>query len=160
MGRKYPQMIYPGGTEFPKMVNDVVEPVGMMINQGNLTATITNYPMASPKTYGKIANVYLSVGASGKDDTNVLSVEGDVLINGESCFTTKPKIAHVSGEDSMHKTTALVGDTGVTMPVINMAANRYSPGDVITGSFTLVRTASPTTEISAPIMVVELDPDC
>jgi len=157
-GRKY-KMVYPGGTEFPKMVSDVSEPSAVLMGSGQFTANIMGYPIASPKTSGKIAGIYLSVGGSGRDDSNPLSVEGDVFINGVSCLTTKPKIEGENGSAAAQKTTVITGDDGITQAVINEAANTYTPGDVITGDLALVRTSSPTTEINTPIMVVELEPD-
>ena len=124
---------------------------------GSLTST-TTVVLGIPRFKGRISNAYMSVGASGKDDANALSVELDVQINGTTAFTTKPKIEHVSGEASQHKTTLNDDDTGVTLGVLASAIT-YSPGDVITGIFTLVQTSSPTTEISNPAAVVELMPD-
>lgn len=125
---------------------------------GELTADIWKDPIGAAVLGGRVSEVFLSVEASGKDDTNTLSIEGDVLINGTSCLTTKPKIAHVSGEASQHKTSAVTGDTGITQSVMNPAANSFSIGDVLSYSFDLTRTASPTTEIKNPVMVVKLEP--
>jgi len=125
---------------------------------GEITADAGNSPIGSPKTAGKVANVFLSVEKSGKDDTNPLQVTGEVLINSVSCLTTKPSIAHVSGEASQQKTTIVTGDTGIAQAVMDTDANSYNPGDVLSASLTVVRTASPTTEILNPVIVVELEP--
>ena len=107
---------------------------------------------------GEVSSVWMSVRASGKDDSNELNVTGEVYINGVSCLTTTPKIAHISGEASQQKTTVVTGDTGITQAVVNQDANSIVAGDVITAAFTLNRTASPTTEIDNPVIVVELEP--
>jgi hypothetical protein len=125
---------------------------------GELTATVGGAPLGAPRFDGSIEDVWISVGASGKDDTNSLSVEADVRINGTSALTTKPKIAHVSGEASQQKTTKVSGDTGVTQVDLNESANTFSAGDVISYDLVLTRTASPTTEISNVALVVELLP--
>lgn len=125
---------------------------------GEVDASAGGLVLGVARYAGKIMNVGLSVLASGKDDTNALSIEADVLINGTSCLTTKPKVAHVSGEASMQKTTLETGDTGITQAVINQAANEFAVGDVIQWNMLLTRTASPTTEMSNPAIVVEVEP--
>lgn len=139
-----------------------VAAVGMQPNMDNISgeidASVGGRALGIARYAGKIMNVGLSVLASGKDDTNALSVEADVMINGVSCLTTKPKIAHVSGEASMQKTTLETGDTGITQAVINVAASEFAVGDVITWNMLLTRTASPTTEMSNPTVIVEVEP--
>ena len=78
---------------------------------GELTGHIWKDPLGAAILGGRVSEVFLSVEASGKDDSNTLQIEADVLINGTSCLTTLPAIAHVSGEASQQKTTAVVGDT-------------------------------------------------
>jgi hypothetical protein len=125
---------------------------------GEIKASKNGVPVGSPRYAGRVADVYLSVGASGKDDSNTLSLEADVLINGTTCLTTKPKVAHVSGEASSQKTTRVTGDTGITQAVIS-SANSYSPGDVFTINWELTRVATPSTEIANASLVIELKPD-
>lgn len=125
---------------------------------GELTASIENYPLGTyDKKFG-VADVWLSVEASGKDDSNDLYFEADVKINGTSCLSTSPKISHVSGEDSQQKTTYITGDTGITQSVIDASNYDGEPGDVITFDFDLTRTSTPTTEILNPFIVVRLMP--
>lgn len=150
-------------TPFPQvgleaLIDHRVSPPLSYNYSGELTAVLAASPMGAVRKGGRIREVFLSVGGSGKDDSNPLQISGDVLINGVSCLTTQPSIAHVSGEASQQKTTKVTGDTGITQAVINTSANTVSPGDVITCTFTLVRTASPTTEISNPIIVAEFEP--
>ena len=147
------------GPAFGQQVAGQVEPPVAAGYSGEITANVDNISIYSPRQAGRIANAYLSVGASGKDDSNTLSLELDVKINGTSVFTTKPKIAHVSGEASQQKTTLVTGDTGITQAVMDTDNNDYNPGDVISYSFDLTRTASPTTEMARPVAVIELMPD-
>jgi len=125
---------------------------------GELTDHIWKDTVGAAILGGRVSEVFLSVEASGKDDTNPLSLEADVFINGVSCLTTKPKIAHVSGEASQQKTTAVTGDTGITQSVMNPDANSFNVGDVFSYDFDLTRTASPTTEIKNPVIVIKLEP--
>lgn len=125
---------------------------------GEFTANQMGTPIGAVKKAGQIANVFLSCIASGKDDSNTLSFTCDVFINGVSCLTTPPVIAHVSGEASTSKTTKLAVDTGITAAVMDTTANSLNPGDVVTYDLVLTRTASPTTEMNTPCVVVELEP--
>jgi len=125
---------------------------------GELTASQKGVPLGVANVAGKSSNVWLSVGASGKDDTNDLSVTVDVKINGTSCLTTAPIIAHVSGEASTNKTTKDDADTGVTQCVMDPDANDVSYGDVLTYDMLLTRTASPTTEMCTFAIAVEFEP--
>ena len=147
---------YPS-VNFSKQVNEVAEPSQMVVFSGELTANKTGFPIGACKDGGEIVGVWLSVGASGKDDDTALSATLDIKINGTTCLTTSPDIAHVSGEASQQKTTKATGDTGITEAVLDSDANDCAAGDMITGSLTLTRT-SPTTEISNVAVVVEFEP--
>jgi hypothetical protein len=125
---------------------------------GEVTTNATCLVLGIARYAGKILNAAVSVLGSGKDDSNDLYVEADVLINGASCLTTKPRVAHVSGEAAMQKTSLVTGDTGIVQAVINVAACEFAVGDVITWNFEITRTASPTTEINNPAVVVEVEP--
>ena len=128
------------------------------VASGEFTITLRGVPLGAVNGGGRISNVWLSIATSGKDDTNTLSVAADVKINGTSCLTTQPAIAHVSGEASQQKTTKVTGDTGITQAVMNSSANTYAAGDVITYDRIITRTASPTTELANWVLVVELEP--
>lgn len=114
-------------------------------------------PLGTTLDSGRVRDVFISAKI-GKDDVAALSVEADVYINGSTCLATKPKLAHVSGEAATEKTTADTRDTGVTQAVVNGAANSFEIGDVLTYRLTLVRTATPTTEISDVCVVAILEP--
>lgn len=126
---------------------------------GEFTQHKLNAPIGSPKTAGKISNVFLSCEQSGKDDDYDLSFTCDVRINAVSCLTTPPVIEHTSGEASQQKTTVITGDTGITQAVMDTDNNSFNPGDVINYDLTITRMSSPTTEIRTPCIVVELEPE-
>ena len=130
----------------------------MALKSGELTGNITDAPLGTSNVGGKIMNVWMSVGASGKDDTNTLSLTVDVKINGTSCLSTTPVIAHVSGEASTNKTSKNDSDTGITLRILDVDNIDVSPGDMLTYDMTLTRTASPTTEMRSLAVVVEFEP--
>lgn len=143
---------------FDKQVAAVEMNLNMDTISGEVTASVGGRALGIAKYSGKILGVGLSVLASGKDDSNDLYVEADVMINGVTCLTTKPQIAHVSGEASQQKTTLQTGDTGITAGVVDASAAEFTVGDIITWNMLLTRTASPTTEISNPSVIVEVEP--
>lgn len=144
---------------FSKQTSEAVLPPISATVSGELSVGRKNVPVEPPRCAGKVKDVWLTVGASGKDDTNQLRFSGEVLINGVSCLSTVPSIGHVSGETSQQKTTKITGDTNITQAVIDTDNNSFNPGDSITVEFNINRTATPTTEINNPCIVVELDPD-
>ena len=130
----------------------------MAVLSGEISDSRPGMPLGAANVSGRISNVWMSVGASGKDDAETLSMTADVKINGTSCLTTAPIIAHVSGEASTNKTTKADDDTGVTQAAVDPDANDVSYGDVITYDMTLTRTASPTTEMGTFAIAVEFEP--
>jgi len=130
----------------------------MALKSGELTTNISGAPLGASNVGGKISSVWLSVEESGKDDANTLSLTVDVQINGTSCLSTTPVIAHVSGEASTNKTTKNDSDTGITERVLDADNNDVSPGDMLTYDMTLTRTATPTTEMKNLAVVVEFEP--
>jgi len=130
----------------------------MAVISGEFTASSPGRALGACNIAGKISNVWMSVGASGKDDTNTLSLTADVKINGTSCLDTAPIIAHVSGEASTNKTTKDDADTGVTQCAMDADNNDVSYGDMITYDMTLTRTASPTTEMNSFAIAIEFKP--
>lgn len=141
-----------------RLAANILEPLTGTYS-GELSANVTNLTLGATRFAGEIVGVWMSVGASGKDDSNELNISGEVYINGNAVLTTPAMIAHISGETSQAKTTLVTGDTGITQAVFSGESWRlFNPGDVITGKFTVQRTASPTTEIANPVIVVELEP--
>ncbi len=143
---------------FAEQVNDKVISPMMYAPSGEAFVGAMTTPLGAVNLPGRVKNVWLSVGASGKDDTDLVSVSGEVSINGVSVLSTTPSIQHVSGESSQQKTTKTTGDTGITQAIVDQSANSFVPGDVITNTLTFNRTASPTTEMSDAVIVVELEP--
>lgn len=130
----------------------------MAVISGEFSASSPGRALGACNIAGKISDVWLSVGASGKDDSDTLSVTADVKINGTSCLDTAPVIAHVSGEASTNKTTKDDADTGVTQCAMDGDNNDVSYGDVLTYDMTLTRTASPTTEMCTFAIAVVFEP--
>lgn len=146
------------GTAFAEQVNEkAISPMMGMVS-GEFKSSVHVAALGSPTIPGRVKDVWLSVGGSGKDDSNPLQVSGEVRINGTSVLSTVPSINHISGEADQQKTTQTTGDTGITQAVIDQDNNSFSPGDVLDYDLILDRTASPTTEITNPIIVVELEP--
>ena len=111
---------------------------------GNLAASVTATLLGSARGAGTIDVGSLALAVCGTDASNPLTAELDILINGVSIFTTKPKLAKTAtGPVNTLKT-----GTGVTVGVVNAAANTVALGDVITYTVTVVRTASPSVEMS------------
>lgn len=107
----------------------------------------------------KVKSVNMSLLLSGKNNTNVPTVEADVFINRASCLTTKPKIKHVSGEATQQKTTfSEAGDTGVTASVVNESANSIVAGDVLTWRVYYSGEKAPTSKPHGAGIIVEFDP--
>ena len=134
----------------------VEAPLGAHLS-GQLTTAKYYGVLGAPRFAGRIANAVLSVGACGRDDTNTLSLEADILINGTTCLTTKPKITRVQAVASTNRTTNSSGQ-GVVKAVM-ASTNSYNAGDIITYACTLTRTATPTTEMANAALVVELRPN-
>lgn len=124
---------------------------------GEISANVKTCPIGAVTHAARIVDYWLTVGASGKDDSNPLAISGELYINGTTCLSTLPSIAHVSGEASQHKTTKVTGDTGIAQAVFT-SANTVSPGDLLSYDLTIERTNTPTTEISNVALVVELEP--
>jgi len=118
----------------------------------DLTASLTAAAIAVAHTAGTIPRAGFRLANTGTDASNPLSAELDVLINGVSIFTTKPVIAKAAA-DGAHSFTA---GTGVTVGVVNAAANIIAAGDVITYTLTMTRTATPGDEMDGLLVDVEL----
>lgn len=144
---------------FSKQVSSVVMAPLMGWISGEVSASTGQLPLGMARFAGRITGVYMSVGESGKRDSDVPRISGEVYINGVSCLTTVPSIGHVSGETSQQKTTfSDAADTAVQAAVINASANTLSVGDVITWAITYAGNASPTAKIKNPCVLVEVTP--
>ena len=143
--------------EMRRIDANVMPPIIGLIS-GELNASRSRAVMGAARSAGIVTDAWISVYGCGRDDSNNLSGEVDVKINGTTIFTTTPKIAGNNGSASAQKTTKVAGDGGIVEGVINTAARSFSAGDVFTFDFTLTRTASPTTEMNNLVVVVELEP--
>ena len=138
------------------VAGNVLAPLQAVVS-GEITANVGGDTLGAARGAGKVKDVWIAVMASGKDDSNTLSLTGNVKINGTTCLTTQPILAHVSGEASQQKSTNNSNDTGITAAVVDYSNNTFTAGDVFTYDLTLTRTASPTTEMQAAVLVVELE---
>lgn len=141
-----------------QLAANVMPPLQDQIS-GEITGNYKHRPLGAAQMGGRVTDVWMSVKESGKDDAAALNFSGEVFINGTSCLSTVASISHISGESSQQKTTRITGDTGAVEAVVDGDANTFSAGDVFTWNLTLGRTATPTTEINTPCMVVVLEPD-
>lgn len=133
------------------------DPAPMMaVISGEITANV-GAPIGVSNIDGRVVDVYLSLEQRGRDDAQTHTLEMDVLINGTSCLSTKPKIAANNGSVSAQGDTYSSG-TGITQAVINTSADDVAVGDVLRYFGTLTRTASPTTEMSNGVVVVIIEP--
>ena len=151
-GHPLPEVAWP-----QRLALNVMPPLVASIS-GELTATsVVNLGMTRFK--GAIKEIHLSVGNAGEDISgNALSLAADVRINGTTCVSTAPVIAHVTGEASMQKSTKSTSDTGITQAVLDYTNYTFDAGDVIEATFVVTRTASPTVEMANPCIIVELEP--
>ena len=127
-----------------------------MANAPDIVASIgaTNWFIAGAA--GTIPSAGFTLGETGADGTDALSLEMDVLINGVTIFTTKPKLlGGIGAAAAADGATTFVAGTGVTVGVVDAAANIVAPGDIITYSFTLTRT-TPEDEMAELFGVAEL----
>jgi hypothetical protein len=144
---------------FAQQVADIALPPLQGCLEGSQTSSSTDQPLGITRFDGSVVGVFATIGGTGKDDDNALSGEFDVMVNGATVLSAEATIAHVSGEGSLHKTSfPEAADVGVTEAVIDPDSAEFVAGDIITWNFNLKRTASPTTEITNPCIIVELRP--
>jgi hypothetical protein len=110
---------------------------------GNATADVTTAPVLAvpPQLAGRIVGAYLTHGENGADGTDPLFAELDVLINGTSIFTTKPKLDKTAGTGKRH---TMAAATGVTVGVIDATKDDVVAGDLITATWDVTRTTPDT----------------
>lgn len=119
---------------------------------GDIVASVAATYLGLALQAGIIPRAVLYVANTGTDASNALSLELDMLIGGVSIFTTKPKIDKTAADGARTN----VAGTGVTVGVVNAAANIVAVGDIITYTLTLVRTASPSDEMDTAKVEVQL----
>jgi hypothetical protein len=129
---------------------------GSVIKAGNVTASISSTVCAIAVAAGKITEAGLHLVTAGADGTDPLSYELDVLINGTTIFSTKPKLNYYTGAVAGANANTFVAGTGITVGVINAAANTVAIGNRVT--YTLTRTATtPDTEAADAFMQGEIE---
>lgn len=101
---------------------------------GAFSADSLNILIGAMRASGKVDEVFLVVGTNATDAVDPLTLAGDVKINAVSCLTTLPLIAGGTTTAGSGKQTSLVAKTGVTVGVVNTAANSFVKGDVLTAS--------------------------
>lgn len=122
---------------------------------GNITADTTHIVFVAPEA-GRITNVVGSVQHNGVDATNALQMAFDVKKNGTSVASTVPVITKAA---TAGVNTTFTSGTGRTPAVIKTDGTQIvAAGDVITVVFDITRTASPSTEIQGPSVLVEFEP--
>ena len=148
---------YPAPGWRKRIATEIQTPLAYAFS-GELKANLYNATMGAATKNGLVKNVFLTVLNCGRDDSNPLQVTGEVYINGTTCLSTKPSIGGNASTAGTQKS-SFDGVASTTAAVVSSSANTFVKGDVFTCSLTLVRTASPTTEIRNPVVVVELEPD-
>lgn len=122
---------------------------------GNLAAD-DSYVFAAPFAGDIVDLPILSAGTNGVDSVDPLFTELDVLINGTSIFTTRPRLDKTAGAGQ--KDTATTG-TGITQGVLKAAASLvFAKGDLIKVTLDVTRT-TPDTEFADVAFCVFLDAD-
>ena len=146
--------------DFRRQVADEVFPPYQDVISGEVTLR-TNRTLGIARFNGRIKNVFASCQKSGKKDSATPPyMDANVEIAGVSVLSTKVKIAHVSGEASVSKTSfPEAEDTGITQPVIDEDVNLFAPGDILTWTCTYYSGESaPTSHLKAPGIIVEVEP--
>ena len=144
---------YPPG--FPEDVSLTSPYLLSHVTSGEITTMGGGHVLGVPQFAGYIKDVNLTLQQSGRDDADPLWLEADILINGVSAMTTKPKIEANVGSASERKSTINTG-TGITQADIDETAMTFAAGDVISLNYEGRYTATPTTKMANPVVVVEL----
>ena len=145
------------------MVNDPTVTIGyreaiIAKADGDQTSTLTTITMGAAPFAGTVVDVILSHGENGADGSNPLSGELDVLNGGTTVLATKPKLAKAAGTGQETASVGISG-TGITAAVLHGTAGNIAvlAGDVFTYTWTLTRTASPSTEIADVCVTVVIE---
>ena len=141
-----------------RRIDGLVMPPLIGLVSGELIADRSRAVMGAARTSGLVTDAWISMNGCGRDDSNPLSGEVDIKINGTSIFDTKPCIRSNHGEAAAHKTTKISGDTEITQGDISVTAREFAAGDVFTFDLDVTRSATPTTEMNNLVVVVELEP--
>lgn len=133
----------------------------VVAKQGSLTANNADNPAGVFPFDVKVVRVVGGVLTNGVDAINPLQVAFDVkkqasaATSGTSVLSTLPVVAKAAGTG--FRSTAAAG-TGITQAVINSAQETVAAGSLISVDFGITRTASPSTEIAGPFVIVWVAP--
>lgn len=126
--------------------------IGYWFSQdGDLTASVAASPMGTGHAAGAVTKAVFTLGNTGADGTDDLALEGDVLINGVTVFSVKPALTKAAADGAWTESAG----TGVTVGVIDTAADDVVQGDILTAAFTLTRT-TPEDEMADLYLYVEI----
>jgi len=156
MGNFNKRKLPPPSPTFGHDVTVFGQPDAKGIVNGDITADFTAYPVHLCKHAGRIVDVNFALVKSGADQTDAMSFELDVLINGTSCLDTKPKFTYQSGEQSVPISTWASGE-GIIQAVIDYDNINFNPGDIITMTGDITRTI-PDTEMNGLCTLVQFEP--
>jgi hypothetical protein len=117
---------------------------------GDITSSVTATLAERARAAGTIPAACFSLANTGADAADALSLELDILINGASIFTTKPKLTKDAADGACTDTAG----AGVTVGVIDVTKNILVAKDLITYTFTLVRT-TPEDEMADALLLAD-----
>jgi hypothetical protein len=120
---------------------------------GEITATKRGIPLGMALVSGKVTAAVLALGDRGVDSSNPLKMELDIKKNGTSIFTTKPSIMD---DGTGGVATSRISGEGIMPAVLDESRCVVAAGDVFTADLSMTRTASPTSEMKNPVIVLEL----
>lgn len=119
---------------------------------GEVTADAT-HPLFAAEKAGRVVSVVGGALENGSDATNPLSMSFDVSKGATAVASTNPAFDKTAAADT-RVSTANAG-TGITQAVLKTDGSAsFAKGDVFSVVFNITRTASPTTEITSPFVMV------
>ena len=120
---------------------------------GDLTASVAERVIGIARGAGVIDVAGFTLGNTGADGTDALSLAMQVYINGVAVLSTPAAIAKAAADGAC----SLVAGTGVTLGVINASARTVALGDLISIAWTLVRT-TPEDEVADAVASIFITP--
>jgi len=119
---------------------------------GDITSNIAATLIDVAHGAGRIVRAGMVLGNTGADGTDALSAELDVLVDGTTVFSTKPALAKTAADGA----STLTAGTGVTVGVVNAAADDVAANSKVTYTLTLTRT-TPEDEVADLFVVVDVE---
>lgn len=119
---------------------------------GEVTADTLRTVFVAPQA-GQIVSVVGGVEENGSDGSNPLTMTFTVKKGATAVCSTDPAILKTAASDAQVDTYA--SGTGITQAIIKTDGSAtFAAGDNISCLFDITRTASPTTEITTPSVIV------